>query len=649
MKSRLAILFLFFILLWGGLVFRGTSLKLFPGERLIHLQKRQFETSFVIKSRRGAILDRNGRDLAVSVATHSLFADPKLITEKKKLARVLAKELGLRSSTIYKKIKSKKRRFVWIRRNLNELQKKRIEALGERGLGFIEEPKRVYPNDRLLSQVIGFTGREGYGLEGLELAYDSVLSGSKKEVMVPRDARGRPLLSDARLLLDVGDGKDLFLTIDGDVQFQLEKELEEAIQEHEAESAIGIVLDVETSEVLAMANSPGYNLNQATLFPAEIRKNRVVTDAFEPGSTMKTFVVAAGLEMNRFRPSTIYDCEGGRLKIGRRWITEADAHHNFKKMTVAEILAKSSNVGSAKLGFDIGAKELRHFLSGLGFGHKYEDLLPGVSGGILQPLPWGKHLLSNVAFGHGVSVSALQMAQAYAAIANGGLLNSPRLVRSFRDPVTGEVNIRETPQGKRVISEDVASVLTLMLTQATSDEGTGAAARIPGYPVAGKTGTAQKVDMVNGGYLKGKYISSFAGFVPAHQPRYVIYVAVDAPRDNYYGSLVAAPLFAEIASYLMRKSGTPPVLISDNNVIEKKVDSIQQKALQEIKELVGKQKLKEKIPDLVGMSLREALKQIRNRAGEIKIHGSGQVVRMTPEPGTDLESFGKVHLYLEQK
>lgn len=649
MKSRLAILFLFFIFLWGALVFRGTSLKLFPGERLTNLQKKQFETSFVIRSRRGAILDRNGRDLAVSVATHSLFADPKLITQKKKLARALSKELGIRSSSIYKKIKSKKRRFVWIRRNLNEFQKKRIEALGERGLGFIQEPKRVYPNDRLLSQVIGFTGREGYGLEGLELVHDSLLSGSKKEVLVPRDARGRPLLSDARLLFDVGDGKDMFLTIDSDVQYQLEKELEDAIQEHEAETGIGIVLDVNTSEILAMANSPGYNLNQATMFPAEIRKNRAVTDAFEPGSTMKTFVVAAGLEMNRFKPSTIYDCEGGRLKIGRRWITEADEHHEFGKLTVAEILAKSSNVGSAKMGFDIGAKNLRGFLGDLGFGRKNEDLLPGISGGILQPLPWGKHLLSNVAFGHGISVNALQMAQAYAAIANGGILNPPRLVRSWKDPVSGDTESPERRKGKRVLSKEVASVLTLMLTQATSEEGTGASARIPGYPVAGKTGTAQKVDTVKGGYLKGKYISSFAGFVPAHQPKYVIYIAVDSPKENYYGSQVAAPVFSKMASYLMRKSGVAPVLISDNNVIEKKTDSVQQKALREIKELIGKQKLQDRMPDLVGMSLREALNNIRGRADEIKIHGSGRVVRMTPEKGAGLESSKSVHLYLEQK
>lgn len=649
MKSRLAILFLFFIFLWGALVFRGTSLKLFPGDRLTNLQKRQFETSFVVKSRRGAILDRNGRDLAVSVATHSLFADPKLIESKKTLARTLAKKLGMNSSAIYKKIKSKKRRFVWIRRNLNEFQKKQVEALGERGLGFIEEPKRVYPNDRLLSQVIGFTGREGYGLEGLELAYDSSLSGSKKEVMVPRDARGRPLLNDARLLFDVGDGKDLFLTIDSDVQYQLEKELEDSIQEHEAERGVGIVMDVETSEILALANSPGYNLNQATMFSAAIRKNRAVTDAFEPGSTMKTFVVAAGLEMNRFKPSTIYDCEGGRLKIGKRWITEADADHKFEKLTVAEILAKSSNVGSAKMGFDIGAKDLRRFLSDLGFGHKISDLLPGLSGGSLQPLPWGKHLLSNVSFGHGISVNALQVAQAYVSIANGGVFKPPRLVRSFRDSVTGEISVRKYPEGRRVISEDVASTLTLMLTQATSDEGTGAAARVPGYPVAGKTGTAQKVDTVHGGYLKGKYISSFAGFVPAHQPRYVIYIAVDSPKENYYGSQVAAPLFSKIASYLMRKSGISPILISDNNVIEKKSDSVQQKALREIKQLIGQQKLKDKMPDLMGMSLREALKQMRGRAAKISIHGSGRVVRMSPERGMDLDTGDKVQLYLEQK
>lgn len=649
MKSRLAILFLFFIFLWGALVFRGTSLKLFPGEKLKNLQKRQFETSLVLKSRRGAILDRNGKDLAVSVATHSLFADPKLIVDKKKLARALSKELGISFSGVYKKIKSKTRRFTWIKRNLNDLQKKKIEALRERGLGFIEEPKRVYPNDRLLSQVIGFTGREGYGLEGLELAYDDALSGSKKEVVVPRDARGRPLLNDARLLLDVGDGRDVILTVDSDIQFQLERELEDALNVHEAESGVAVVLDVKTSEILAMANSPGYNLNQATIFSAAVRKNRVVTDAFEPGSTMKTFLVAAGLQYGIFKPSTIYDCEGGKLQIGKRLITEADTHHNFGNLTVSEILAKSSNVGSAKMGFDIGAERLHEFLNQMGFGSKYENLLPGVSSGMVQKLPWGKHLLSNISFGHGIAVNALQMAQAYAAIANGGVLKTPRLVRALKDSVSGEEEKIEVEGDKRVMSEEVASILTLMLTEATSPNGTGEAARIPGYPVAGKTGTAQKVDTKNGGYAKGKYIASFAGFVPAHDPKFVIYIAVDSPKEGYYGSVVAAPVFSKMASYLMRKSGVPPVLISDNNVIEDKTGRVQKEALKEIKQIISNQSLKEKMPTLKGLSLREALKRLRERSVDVEIHGSGMVVKATPDVGSDIEQGRKVHLYLEQK
>jgi cell division protein FtsI (penicillin-binding protein 3) len=649
MKSRLALLFLGFVFLWTAIVFRGTSLKLFPGERLTKQQKRQFETSLVIKAKRGAILDLNQKELAVSVASHSLFADPKLIESKRWVAKTLASILGVSSSGVYKKIKSRDRRFAWIARQLSKQQREKIERLKIKGLGFIEEPKRVYPNNTLFSQSLGFTGRDGFGLEGLEYSFEDTLSGSKKEIVVPRDARGRPLLNDARLLFDVSDGKDVILTVDSEVQFYLEQELALAVKEHEAESAVGIILNAETSEIMAMANSPGYDPNEPSDATPLARKNRAVTDAFEPGSTMKTFVVAAGLMNGTFRPSTTYNCDGGRLKVADRWITEADTYHKWEKLTVSEILAKSSNVGSAKLGFDVTEKKLYEFLTQLGFGAKTDLKFPGVAAGSLKAPPWGKHLLSNISFGHGVSATPLQVATAYAAIANGGVLNPPRLIKGFRDARTGETEWVETPEGQEVLSREVASTLTLILTQATSPEGTGAFARVPGYPVAGKTGTAQKVDTVRGGYIKGEYISSFAGYIPAHAPKYVIYIAVDSPSGKeYYGSRVAAPVFSRVGSYLMRKAGVPPVLITNKNVIEHSENAdLQGRALASIKKML-QQNESEGLPDVVGLSLREALQHLRGSSVKVQIKGSGVVVKMDPEQGTPIGQASVVRLQLQQ-
>lgn len=649
MKSRIVILFALLSLVWLGLVFRGVSLKLFPSDRLVSHQKRQFEKSIELKSKRGAILDLNKKELAVSVPSYSLFADPRLIKNSQKTARAISKKLEISRSKLNRKIKNKKRRFVWVKRNLTKSQMSQIKKLKIRGLGFIEEPQRVYPHQNLLSQVLGFTGREGFGLEGLEHEFERELSGTHKKFRVPRDARGRPLISEASHLFQVPDGKDLQLTLDSEIQYFLEQQLDQAVEKHDASGAIGVVLDVATSEVVALANVPTFNLNQANQYSASFRKNRAVADAFEPGSTMKTFVVAAGLEQGLMKPSTVYDCEGGRLRIGRHWISEADSSHKFNKLSVSEILAKSSNVGSAKIGFDVTAEKLYPFLQSLGFGERLSIRFPGLTSGSLQPLPWGKHLLSNISFGHGVSANALQVANAYAAIANNGKWNEPTILKGFWNPITGEFEESKRKKTRTVFSKKVAELLTLMLTQAVSEQGTGASARVSGYPVAGKTGTAQKVDTVRGGYIKGHYISSFAGFLPSNQPKYVIYVAVDSPQNKYYGSEVAAPIFSQIGSFLMRKDQIPPVLISSSNVISnaKALSKLkQQKALVKIQRM-QRASGGESFSDLIGLSLRKALVKVQGRAEEVRIKGSGTVAKTKFVKPNKNKMKRKIILYLE--
>ncbi|MGE3683620.1 MAG: penicillin-binding transpeptidase domain-containing protein [Bdellovibrionales bacterium] len=667
MKSRILILFSGFLVLWGILILRAATLQIAPDARLEKLKRRKFETSLQIRTRRGAILDRHGVELAASVPAYSLFADPKMVTNPKELSRRLGRYLRLPVTRLRQRLSDKERRFIWVKRQLTDKQRDEIKSWDQPGLGFIEEPKRVYPNGSLMAQVLGFVGTDGKGLEGLELEYNSHLQGQLKRILLPRDARGRPLLEDGRALTEVPDGADLHLTIDHEVQFTLEQELESVVNHFNADSAIGVVMEARTSEILALANLPSVDLNEGPKGPAFRRRNRVVTDAFEPGSTMKTFVIAGALREGLARPSSRYDCEGGRWKVGGRWISEADAHHAFDWLTVTEILAQSSNIGTAKIAFDLGEERLFRVLSDFGFGTKTGVRLPGESRGIMNPLPWRAHLFSNISFGQGIAVTPIQLAAAYGAIANDGLLKRPVLVKSIRRPEAELPEEFVAEDIRRVLSAREAATMRLMLTAATQESGTGARARIPGYHVAGKTGTAQKVDLKKGGYLPDAYVSSFAGFVPAHDPRYVILIAVDNPKTAYYGSQVAAPVFGRLAQYLVRRAGLPPVLISEQNVIPSRGEAessqsprheLRERALVELREVAtsgrsdsdkGEAKNQEPVefPNLLGLTLREALGKIRNQTGPIKVRGHGVVVRTVPSAGASYPRRKRVTLVLE--
>lgn len=652
MKNRILILFSIFLAAWCLLIARGMMLQVFPDVRLDNLKRRQFETSLEIRTRRGAILDRNGIDLAASIPSFSLFADPKLIQNSPALAKRLAKHLDIPFAPLKKRMKDHSRRFLWVKRQMPDKQKLEIEHWDEPGLGFIEEPKRVYPNGSLLAQVMGFVGNEGSGLEGLELQYEKLLQGRLKLVILPRDARGRPLLRDGRSLNEVPDGADIELTIDHEAQFNLERELQNVVARFEAASAVGVVVDAQTSEILAMANVPTADLNDGARFSPEIRRNRLITDAFEPGSVMKTFVIASALKEELIKPGTRYFCEGGRMKIGDKWIQEAEKKDAFEWLTVSEILAYSSNVGAAKIAFDLGDQRLARGLTDFGFGAKTGIEVPGEARGILNPLPWRPHLLANVAFGHGIAVTPLQIVGAYTAIANGGLLKRPLLVHAVRPHDHEPAQEFQAEEIRRVLSPQQAATMRLMLAAATEEKSTGFNARIPGYFVAGKTGTAQKVDLKKGGYLHNAYISSFAGFVPANSPRYVIYIAVDDPKKAYYGSQVAAPVFAKIAQYMVRKNGVPPAQISENNMfstVERRRNSLQAQALDELKRSsTGEGEDSKVFPNLMGLSLREAVRRVHEQAAQIDVRGHGQVVRTIPAAGSSLGAVkSRVTLVLE--
>ncbi len=654
MKSRILFLFFLMITLGSAILLRAAWLQFLPNDKLKSLRTRQFQTVVTLPSRRGAILDRSGRDLAMSAAAYSLYADPKIIKNKKAVARKLAKILGVSSPYVFGKIKDSKRRFVWIRRRVDRNTMEKIQEMGVRGLSFVEEWKRVYPNENLMAQTLGFLGNEGQGLEGLELQFEEKLKGNRKKILVKRDARGRPLVSEGLLFIENPEGQEVQLTVDLELQYHLENELRRTLQETEAKSAMGIILDAQTSAIRAVATVPTFDLNKISSTTASLRRNRTITDFFEPGSVIKPFVVAKGIKDDLIQPNSKYYCEMGKWKIGKRTIRESDSFHQFGNISVAEILAFSSNIGTAKIALEMGPEKIREGLVEFGFGHRTGVEMPGEVRGLLHPLPWNDHLTANVSFGQGMAATMLQVANAYAVLANGGLLKKPYIVDRIRSVETGEEEVFKPQVVRRVLTPQQAEAMRMMLTSVTQKQATGFRARVSGFQVAGKTGTAQKAKTDGLGYEPKAYIASFAGMIPAHKPEFVIYVAVDHPQKNYYASQSAAPLFAQVASYAVRKKGLAPSLIGSEDLLpQRSLAQLQQVPASapamdstELMEMEAKGRLNQ-VPDLKSLSLREVMRKVQGYEVKLKTVGHGSVQSTFPKEGEPLLENETLILFME--
>lgn len=652
MKSRLVWISGAFAILWTFLVLRGAQLQFIPHEQIQSRQEKQFQTVVKLQARRGAILDRKGRELALSVKAYSLYADPAQIDKPRELSRKLANKLKMPVDQIFSRLKDQNRRFAWIARKLDPEIYEDISSWGAKGLGFVTEYKRIYPNEKLLAPVLGLVGTEGQGQEGLELSLDHHLQGNSKKLNVRRDARGRPLIMDGLIFAEAPEGKEVQLTIDSEIQHELEKELDKVTKEFKAEQAFGVILEAATSEVVALAASPNFDANRGNLVKPEKRRNKNTTDVIEPGSTVKTFALAAAIEEGLIQPNTKIDTEGGRMKVADRIIREADATHNWANLTVSEVLAYSSNVGTTKIAFMLGDKRLRAYLEKLGFGTKTGIELPGEARGNLPPTPWHPHLLSNISFGQGMSGTPLHVANAYAAIANGGIWRKPKIVKLTKDFETGDIteNITLKDDERRVFSHETSQALRLMLTGVTSPGGTGIAARVDGFPVAGKTGTAQKASTTARGYVDGSYISSFAGFLPAQNPKYVIYIVVDQPRaQSYYGTVVAAPVFSRIATFITRLEGWAPVLMAEKNLVRAKHSK---PGVIEKKPAISLDPTEEgllAVPQFSNWTAREVLKALEGRKIEVRVVGSGFVHDTSPPAGASWGKGKYLTLYLRPK
>jgi len=647
LKSKIISLFIGVCLLWGLIIVRAAYLQFLPHEKLNALQARQFQTVVTLPARRGSIYDRHGKELAMSSPAYSLYADPKIIENTKATAKQLAQITG-------QKIKDKSKRFVWIDRLLSASDAEAVRELKVKGLGLVEDWKRVYPNDQLLGTTLGFVGKEGQALEGIELFYDHTLRGEKKKVSMRRDARGRPLIQDGLLFTETPQGKEMKLTVDADLQYFVESELASTVQKFEADGGWAVVLDAKTSAIRAISSSPNFDPNKPQNSSSQERRNRSVTDTFEPGSTLKTFVIAQAIENKIVKPNTKIFCENGAFRIGKRVIHEAEKDHAQGTISVTDVLAYSSNIGTSKIALMMGDQKLKEAYNSFGFGQKMGVDLPGEAKGIMVPLPWRDHLLANISFGQGITASPLQIANAYAAIANGGVLNQPFIVENITDVESNEVVQTETKMIRRVISPETASQMRLMLANATSEYGTGGGARVPGYFVGGKTGTAQKIKTNGKGYMQGGYIGSFAGFIPANEPQLVIYVGIDHPRKGYYGAQVAAPLFSKIASYAVRRDGVSPELLTETTISKVKEDSLAEKFLNADKVITMDKNSSNKTEDLIlsapnlkALTVREVLAKAAEQKIEIKLVGDGRVESTWPDAGQNLGDDRHMTIFLK--
>lgn len=624
-----------FCLLCLILVGRAVDLMVLKRDRLAGLAQGEFMRQVKLTPRRGIIFDRHMEELAVSLDTDSIYARPLSITTPRQTGRELAKALGLNRREVTADLKSE-RHFIWVARRVSPAQAEAVKKLNLKGVGILKEPRRFYPNSNLACHILGFAGYDAKGLEGLEASYDKVLRAPETTGRRLRDALGRTVALDAELFSGLPEGNHLVLTLDKTVQYHTEKVLAEAVKRSRATAGMALVLLPQTGEIMAMAGYPGFNPNSFNRFPESAYRNRTITDWFEPGSTFKVFVAAAALARHAVSLEQMFYCEEGAWQVGGRTLHDV---HSYGKLNLADIIKFSSNIGAAKVGQSVGAADLYRTLHDFGFGQATGVDLKGEVEGILRGWRrWREVEMANICFGQGVAVTALQMVQAMGAIANGGVLMRPYLVKARLDRESRLVSETRPRVVRRVMGAREARILTRMLTRVTEDDGTGPKARVEPFQVAGKTGTAQKVKP-GGGYSHTDYMSSFVGFLPADDPRVVVLVAIDTPRGSHYGGVVAGPAFAEIARVALHALGVhrpsdQPLMASASPGAEAAppapvaIDAALARARAEMEQ--------GRTPDLAGLTLRQTHDLARRLKLTLKVKGWGRVAAQKPAPGSPL-------------
>jgi cell division protein FtsI (penicillin-binding protein 3) len=526
-------------------VYRGPWLSQQASDQVVNSQK--------AVGKRGTIFDRRGREMAVSVDATSVAVRPAKVKDAAAAAASLSRVLQMKPAEVKAKLASRKP-FVWIKRQATPKETEAIEQLRLPGVEFVTETNRFYPNRSLAAQVIGFTGMDGKGMEGVEYFYDTHLRGTDSSVKVLRDALGNGFQAESGAE-GGASGNNLILTLDQAVQHVSETALAEAVEAHKARSGLAIVMEPRTGAILAMAQAPTFNPNAYDDYKKALWRNRAITDPFEPGSTLKVFGAAAALEFGNLSPKTTFNCENGAYRIGKNTVHDV---HRYGVLTLSDIIKFSSNIGAIKIGEKIGSEKLHQALRLFGFGQKTGIDSPAETTGLLMPpKKWTPIDAAAIAFGHGISASAVQLISALSAIANDGVLMKPRLVQAITDK-QGQVLQQFPPEEiRRVVSRETAQTLKEILQTVVLPGGTGVNAALQGYTVGGKTGTARKLDE-NGRYADDRHVASFIGFAPADKPQIAVLIVIDEPRGQMYGGAVAAPVFRKIAQSTLNYLNVPP-------------------------------------------------------------------------------------------
>jgi len=644
-----------FALGFGAVAARVFHLQVLRRDELVDDMVDQYRRELVLKPRRGTITDRAGVLLAGSADARSIYADPAILRKEDHSGAALAKvsrALGLDVAAVRRKL-AKASRFVFLARRVSPAEGDAVERIVKdqklRGIALVAETRRYYPRVELASQLLGVVGDDGNGLEGVELAADDLLAGSPAKVPSLRDGAGRTVLAGDPSSAREREGARVELTLDQGLQLATERALARAALGARAAGGMGVALDARTGEVLALASWPPHNPNAPR--KANEMRNRALADAFEPGSTMKTFSIAGALDRGAVTPLDPIDCGNGSLAIGAHVIHD---HEGLGWAGPSKVLVASSNVGAARIAARLGKERLHDALAAFGFGERPGTGLPGETKGQL-PFPKADIALATQSFGQGLTASPLQITAAMGAIANGGLLLRPRIVKRVLDPGTGEVLDEPGREVvRRAVSEQTAATIARWLVGVVEDpKGTGKRARLDGWRVAGKTGTAQKADPVSGGYSEDRRFSSFVGFAPFDGPRVVIGIFVDEPKDEIYGGEIAAPAFREVAEYAMKMFGVPPTgtpiaaavpapaeaAHADPDDGPPPVEAADRRSATPPSGKVA-------VPSLAGLPARVAIRRLEDASLAAEIAGSGRVVSQTPPAGRAVAPGTRVRMTL---
>jgi cell division protein FtsI (penicillin-binding protein 3) len=626
------------------IVLRAVDLTVFRGPDLARVAAQQHRARIELTAHRGPIVDRHGEALALSLDLPSIYVRPREFGRQDGRVPALAAALGLPLRVVRDRTASAQG-FAWLKRQVRPQEAEAVARLGLKGVYTVQEGRRFYPHHSLAAHVLGFVGVDSQGLEGLERRLDRVIRGEPRDIEADRDGR-RQVLFTAGVPAPPAQGSRVELTIDAGIQDVTERELAAGVAAAKAAGGAAVVLDPATGEVLALANVPTFDPNQVDRlhgpgWRARVR-DRAITDPYEPGSTFKAILAAAAIEERVVRPTDMFFCENGHYQIGR-WRIHDSHRHGW--LSFAEVIQYSSNIGATKVSDRLGAERYYRYLRAFGFGARTGIELPGETPGIMRPVKsWTRIDLATHSFGQGVSVTPVQMAAAFAAIANGGLLMRPFLVRRVLTP-EGEVALESEPVVvRRVIGPRTAQTVTALLRRAVEEKGgTGEKARLDDFPVAGKTGTAQKVNLHGHGY-SAKRIGSFVGFVPADRPRVVILVLIDEPGTSSYGGVVAAPVFRAIAGPVLKRLGVespaPPVQMAAARAVpvavRKPARAPSARAAPEAPSM----------PSFLGLSRREALTRAHADGWDVEVSGIGYVSEQSPAPGAPLAAARRLALRL---